>query len=374
MKGFGRKMKNKNTTDKIKATFLKQGKEYLENVGNIEGKVKETIILEENYYQINQSPPTNLLRQSITNDYHGVIDAITGTTNIVVDNLTVTLDPPKPNGINNKNKESLATLTPLDHMLLDLLVSKYLLGNKDSNGVFLNLEEYIELRGGMDKRTARKQVNNSLNNIYSISLEFSPINSSHSYISTRVLSSKGVANEGKSFIENNIIYAGFSPEFLRIIDQGFYTSLPKSVLRVNFRYHPNAYHIATALAVHKRTNMGKDKDIENRMKVKTLLGKCPNLPTYEHVMQGNRNVTERIISRFLRDLGTITELSYIFVDPNKNIVEHEDVETIPYKDFINLTLVITNWKNFPKEEEYQKNARKQREKYKAIREKKNKAK
>lgn len=353
----------KNNEDKNKIyneTPIKEKQEFKSLAEDTAEKLKTIVFQSDDYFKIKQDTPTNLLRRSITGGTNDHVDDITGKAIIHVDNLKVFIET--HNATNIK-------ISPLDHLVLDILVSKYVQGNKSDNGVYLDLDEFIELRGGtMDKKTARSLINRSLNNLYSLSLEFTPVNSKYEYISTRVLSSKGIANKGKSFIKNNIIYAGFAPEFLKIIDRGYSTLLPKSALRVNFKYNPNTYHLATALAIHKRSNMGKPN--ENKMKVQTLLERCPNLPTYDFVMNGNRNVRDRIISRFLRDLGEITEISYDFINSEGSIVDHADVEFLPYLDFIDLTLIITGWRNFPNEEEYQENAIKKRKKYSSIAEKK----
>ncbi|MCL1914759.1 MAG: hypothetical protein FWG10_13000 [Eubacteriaceae bacterium] len=79
---------------------------------------------------------------------------------------------------------------------------------------------------------------------------------------------------------------------------------------------------------------------ENIVSVKTLIDACPNFPTYDSVKSGNRNITNRIIEPFERDLLALSpaiEWEY------KNIVGRPPRG---YEEFIGAKIVV-HWLAYP---------------------------
>lgn len=75
---------------------------------------------------------------------------------------------------------------------------------------------------------------------------------------------------------------------------------PLSLLKVNTRLNPNSYYFGKKIVSHH--NINADKANSNIISVKTLLECTPELATYEEVMNSNKNLYDRIILRFERDL------------------------------------------------------------------------
>jgi len=221
--------------------------------------------------------------------------------------------------------------------LLDSLMIKATSDGLNNTLVKLPLKEYMTMRGISDEKEIRAQVKDDMRTLALTSFDYKKTTGKERgkweltiYI--------GGGTYGQ--IKNGDIVFRFNQDFydsFKASDTGkyMYMYFPREALRANIKQRPYTYWLARKIAEHKRINLGKpNADI---IGVKTLIDACPNFPTYDAVMRGDRHVTERIIEPFERDMDEINEsLSW----------QYTDVQPTNYQTFIESNVLIT-WKYYP---------------------------
>lgn len=227
--------------------------------------------------------------------------------------------------------------------LLDYVIVKHAsISNHDNNAtVTFTLKEYMQDRGLKDAKSARNSLRKGLDKLVSLQLSYSGGNKSNPY--------------NQSFGKHNL-FAGydytrgaasvtFTPDTNKMITQ---QAMPMPYHNLMFRLDPKkdatAWYIFRKLLENKRMNFNQGR--ADKMKIATLLKNCPNLPTYEEVMDGNRNVDDRIIQPFFKAVERLSEaFSYTFLTADDKPFNYD--EGIEYRTFAKGELVITSWKDYP---------------------------
>ena len=169
--------------------------------------------------------------------------------------------------------------------------------------IILPLEETMEARGLKDRKTAAEQVSNGLDLLAAVQIDLKRPNTTRQSIIhfpladyTEFFASKG----RKSFA-----IIRFSEQYFNIVktDPAF-VLYDKRTLAIPDTM-PTVYRILKAFQDHKRRNIGKADNIENKLAVSTLLKKT-NLPTYESLNDKWR-APQLIIKPFLKALEYIEE-------------------------------------------------------------------
>lgn len=93
----------------------------------------------------------------------------------------------------------------------------------------------------------------------------------------------------------------------------------------------STYYFGKYITQNWRLNEGKKG--REKIYIRTLVEKSPNLPTYEEVKKGNRDFTGRIVKRTFSDLDALETLYYEFYTESGDRIENPD--TVDYKTFIN---------------------------------------
>ena len=120
---------------------------------------------------------------------------------------------------------------------------------------------------------------------------------------------------------------------------------PAQLQTLNSKRNPNSYYLLRKIAEHKNMNIGKKN--ENIIAVKTLLSVAPFLPTYEEVMETGRQLDQRIIKPFERDMDALeTTLSWHYCHSLDQPLTDEELSTMSYATFEEL-LIHTEWRNYP---------------------------
>lgn len=135
----------------------------------------------------------------------------------------------------------------------------------------------------------------------------------------------------------------FSMEFAKHLAQASIVQHnPKGYL-INRRKYTSAYSVQCTLENH--FNMNKGKRNAGVISLGAVLKDCYEIPTYDAVMNGNRNVTARIKKpllscvQALKDADVLQDFHYC--DPMKRNISEDNLLSLDYDDFIDCTLHFT---------------------------------
>ncbi len=135
-------------------------------------------------------------------------------------------------------------------------------------------------------------------------------------------------------------YLFFSTDFLDHIKQKHQITLIAPKL---FKLTGSAFYVYNALLNNKQINYKNSAIRQDTMKIGTLLDRCPVLPTWNEVANGNRNFYDRIIEPLEIALNEInSEVDYVFL--NKNREQVKSINNLPLSEFLDSYIKITNWK------------------------------
>ena len=294
--------------------------EYFENKKEELKKITNN----KNYHIIHQGNATNELARTKFNDLSNI--GILGDFKYNSKDIEIFIE-------NYRELEKGVRLTA--KMLLDAIVIKATEENQNGNKITLPLDEYMNMRGLKDKKSAREQVKEDLDALYKISMNFKSTygkgkNKKTDYFDSRICTQKGI-------IKGDIVFT-FEQDFLKIIKTYPVMAYPKEILSFNTQYNPNSYNLARKITEHR--NMNRIKQNKNIISVKTLLRACTEIPSYEDI-KNIGGIHQRIISRFERDLDAIKFLSWHYCLKNEESIPNETIENMTYSEFEELNVKIT---------------------------------
>ena len=120
---------------------------------------------------------------------------------------------------------------------------------------------------------------------------------------------------------------------------------PAQLWRINQKRNPNSYYFLRRIAEHKNMNIGKKN--EDIISVKTLLSASPYLPKRADVAKAGRQLKQRIIDPFERDMDELEEtLLWEYCHSNNTPLTDEELQNFSYELFEKLLVKIT-WKRYP---------------------------
>lgn len=288
---------------------------------------------DELFRSMRQGIATNELSKIVVKPNDANIDPITGTAVAKRNNLQLS--------IFDFVEFKLPGFRTTTSQLLDILIIKFTeTGSKDKI-IKLPLKEYMEIRGLKDAKQARKQINADLEVLYRSSISFTEKRRNKDfqpYYDVRILQAKGEIKRGT-------VEAHLSDVFFNIIAEYPFMSIPEFLFKIDLRYNPNSYNLGRKIFEHKRMNINKPN--ENIISVKTLLNSCPLLPTREEVAKKGRQIDQRIIAPFDRDLSVLNEyFTWHFCNEKKVRLTDEQLAAVDYETFESLYVQIT-WKKYP---------------------------
>lgn len=306
------------------------------------------------YSMIHQGTATNsLTKLKASTKRNTTIDPITGTATVTQGNLTITIP----------NFEELTSFKTSTHQLLDALTEVFTAQGASTPVVSLPLEEYMNKRGLKDRKEARKQADADLETLFNAKISFKEKKKKggeQDYHDIRIIDGKG--------IRNGIINVTFGTTFSNILSGYPLMPYPTQLYRLG-KKNPNSYYFLRKLSEHK--NMNIEKPNEDIIAVKTLLASSPNLPTYKEVMETGRQITQRIIEPFERDMNALEDtLTWEYCHSNGEPLTGEELsKELTYEDFEKLLIKITWREDYPENEERRKEIRAKRAKKKASKKK-----
>lgn len=169
-------------------------------------------------------------------------------------------------------------------------------------------------------------------------------------------------NGGTAVIVNGVIYWNFNQDLYRQLSLYAPTDYPRELWSVDPR--TNQFFFGRYIAQNRRLNEGKPG--RDKIPIKTLISKTPNLPSYDEVMNGNRDVSGRIIKKTFADLDALESVYYdVFTADGKRIDNPEDMD---YQTFISAYIEI-DYSDFPQHTERVKQRQQRQKRLKEAKEK-----
>ena len=280
---------------------------------------------------IRQGTSTNALTKLRATEGKGLtIDQITGDATIKNGNFILTI--PK--------YEQLTGLKTSTYQLLDAITVALTESGAKSPTVILHLEEYMKRRGLKDRKEAKTQAKADMEILRGASFSWEERRGKK----TESYSFVNLADSGEIRRNGDIVFT-YGTTFYNILLGYPVMPYPAQLQTLNSKRNPNSYYLLRKIAEHKNMNIGKKN--ENIIAVKTLLSVAPFLPTYEEVMETGRQLDQRIIKPFERDMDALeTTLSWNYCHSLDQPLTDEELNTMSYATFEGL-MIHTEWRNYP---------------------------
>ena len=306
------------------------------------------------YSTIRQGTATNaftkIRAEKISENY---IDKITGDATIEEKQCTVII--PKHSVFKGLKTSA--------QQLLDIITIHLTESGAKSPSVEFTLDEYMQRRGLKDRKAAREQVKSDLQVLRGISIQWEEKRGKK----TEMYGFMNIADSGE-LKRNGVITFTFGNSFFNMLKSYPVMAYPAQLQKLNNKRNPNSYYLGRKICEHKRMNAGDHN--ENIISVKTLLNVACYIPSYEEVMQGNRNLSERIIDPFERDMDALKDIfGWDYCRKNGEILSDEERQAVYNYDFFKTLNILIKWSNeYPKpqtlidaKENRKEEARKQRQ-------------
>ena len=226
--------------------------------------------------------------QATSKKTYAAVDAITGKATLEFKDIKVLIEE-----YSRHKPLTIPTMQLLDFM--DIITTE---NGMKSPKVEFTIAEYMKHRGLSDKKAAREQINTAIEELKSISLEWEEKRGKK----TIKYAFMNIADSGRIERGGKVVFI-FGISFFEVLKSCSVMAYPDQLGRINSKRNPNSYNLLRKISVHKNMNVGKKN--ENILSVETLLSCATALPSYDEVMAGNRNVTERIIEPFQRDMNAL---------------------------------------------------------------------
>lgn len=226
------------------------------------------------------------------------------------------------------------------YQLLDAFVIRYTENGSHSPAVTLTLDEYMTARGLSDRQKAKEQAIADMKVLRSASVAWEEKHGKKT-VSFEFLNLADRGNVSRDGLMNFT----FGASFHSVLSEYPVMPYPDFLQRINSKNNPNSYFFGRKIAEHKRMNAGKSN--EDLISVKTLLSVARSLPSYEKVMQGNRNITARIIEPFERDMDALApDITWEYCHRANAPLTEDELSGMSYALFSSLLVHVT-WKDYP---------------------------
>ena len=169
-------------------------------------------------------------------------------------------------------------------------------------------------------------------------------------------------NGGTAVITNGVIYWNFNQDLYKQLGLYAPTDYPRELWSVDPR--TSQFFFGRFIAQNRRLNEGKPG--RDKITIKTLISKTPNLPSYEEVMKGNRDVSGRIIKKTFADLDALESLYYDVYTANGTHIDNP--QEMDYQTFIN-AYIIVDYSDYPQHKKRTEQRKKRQERLAKAKEK-----
>ena len=255
------------------------------------------------------------------------IDKITGVATISKGDVTIQLD--------NIGKLDIGTQKLFNFLTIELTKNT----DHSDGTVTVPLIEYAEFCGvdaskksSLDKH--RSKAKKQLDNLYRISLSWKEHGKKDGdFLDVRLLQAKGI-------IKNGLITVMYSDVMNKYLHSSYMMQYPTALGKLDER-NPIPYTLGIKLSHYYTMDNNVKRGTNNIIKVTTLLEYLENLiPSYDVVMSGNRNITDRIIKPLVKALDVLQDAGVIkwnFCHEKKQPLTDEECAIVEsdYQTFIN---------------------------------------
>jgi hypothetical protein len=287
---------------------------------------------EPTYSPMLQGPGTNKLASINTRRGETNVNPITGRATIEDGEFTVFIE--KYNNLAGGLRTSAHKL--LDAMTITLTRQNHYKGNGELNTlVYLPLEAYMSLCNVPDTKASkdrtRRIVKEDLDILFSISIEWHEQRGKDKldFAKTRICDTVE--------LKSGDIRLNFSKPIAQYLTNAYVMQYPLALFKLDARNAP-AYQIGRKIALHHSMDNNIKQGTANIISVRALLESC-NIPSYDEVMAGDRNLDKNIISPFIKALDVINDTGIIssweFCNSKTEPLSDAQIKSIDYKTLIN---------------------------------------
>lgn len=170
---------------------------------------------------------------------------------------------------------------------------------------------------------------------------------------------------GTAIIVNGSICWSFNPALFKRLFIDLPEDVPRELFSLNLRKYANAFYFGLYIAQNWRLNEDKPGRRE-KITMRTLISKSPELPTEEEVKKSNGNYSARIVRPVFDNLDALETVGYDFYTAEGEMVDNPDA--LDYQTFIN-GYIMVNYEEYPQHTDFIVNKRKNRQKRKDATEK-----
>ena len=230
----------------------------------------------------------------------------------------------------NKKSLKVGVVKLLDILAIKFAKSNHYKAKNPNRTVTFSLDEYINLLGIKDIKSARKRLKEALDTLYSISLEWEEKSKGKviNYAKMRICEAQGIERGVASFT--------FTTRMAQYLNQSYIMQYPLELLAISER-NPNAYPIARKLALHHSIDNNIKKGTANIISVAKLLEVAPEIPNIEVVRAVNGSWSERIKGALEKALDAIEGVVSWEYSNSKGIpLTDKQLEISDYETFIKL--------------------------------------
>jgi len=210
--------------------------------------------------------------------------------------------------------------------------------NESQCQVAIPLEEYTRLCGKPTTKTSldnmRKKIWVDLYDLRAISIEGAETRGK------RVVSISQTSIIYGATIERGYILVKFVPEVAEYLANAFVSQFYKALMAVDER-NPNSFYLGMKLADHASIDNNIINETADIISVKSLLEACPELPSYEEVMQSGRDIDHRIIKPFEMALDNVPGLKWEYCQGKGKPLTDEQAQLKDYETFLGLYIHFT---------------------------------
>lgn len=204
--------------------------------------------------------------------------------------------------------------------------------------VHFTLREFMEKTGLSDRKNASLQLSKAIQALWKLAPSRNNFNSLTKKQQQYEPFSYGMYPFPKHYYRNGKGWLELDEDFAKALDTKTSNIIcPPTLLKLK----GTAYALYDAILTNKQINYNKSKARQQRMKFKSILEHCTNLPCWEDVKY--REQRKRIINPIKKaievDLKDVISCSYI--DANGN--SQPSIDNLPTDDFQECYLVVEKW-------------------------------
>lgn len=288
----------------------------------------------EHYSPMLQGPGTNKLAGIATRKEAFVVDVVTGDAVLKNGDFEVCIEAYNMvNGLRTSAKKL------FDACAIALTRQTNYRGEDDPNPqIVIPLKEYMDLCGVPNTKPsrdkARRVIEQDLKTLLKARIgwkEQSGNKKSNNFLDVNICTEVG-------FQGGNIIFQ-FSPRLAKYLQHAYVMQYPHALFQLDSR-NPNLWTIGRKLALHNSMDSNRTAGTANTISVRSLLESAPEIPSYDKVMAGDRNLNKNIVTPFERCLdalvakGVLTEWTY-WNARNKKLND-EQLANLSYDMFIEI--------------------------------------